>query len=123
MIRVLVSSQRTKCLVYSTVYFALTGSGSACGYWRMGIIKQKFGNEHKMSINEFSNDSLFLGLFVAFTYNKKQPSVFGAAPAFWGIILSFLGLSFRHIPNNLSNYNVLTTNACLLSNLRDMVKS
>jgi hypothetical protein len=27
------------------------------------------------------------------------------------IILSFLGLSFHHIPNNLSNYNVLTANA------------
>ncbi|KAF5945787.1 hypothetical protein HYC85_016015 [Camellia sinensis] len=30
-------------------------------------------------------------LFVAFTYNKKQPPVFGAAPAFWCILLSFLG--------------------------------
>jgi hypothetical protein len=65
----------------------------------------------------------FPSLFVAFTYNKKQPSVFGAAPAFWCIILSFLGLSFHHIPNNLPNYNVLTTNAPLLSNLRDMVES
>ena len=64
-----------------------------------------------MSIYEFFHYSLFPGLFVAFTYNKKQPPVFGAAPAFWCILLSFLGLSFRHIPNNLSNYNVLTANA------------
>ena len=77
----------------------------------MGITKQKFGNEHEMSINEFSHYLLFPGLFVAFTYNKKQPPAFGAAPAFWCILLSFLGLSFRHIPNNLSNYNVLTANA------------
>ena len=77
----------------------------------MGITKQKFGNEHEMSINSFSHYSLFPGLFVAFTYNKKQPPAFGAALAFWCILLSFLGLSFRHIPNNLSNYNVLTANA------------
>nr|UDH53997.1 cytochrome c biogenesis Fn [Hemerocallis citrina] len=79
----------------------------------MGITKQKFGNEHEMSIsiNEFSHYSLFPGLFVAFTYNKKQPPAFGAAPAFWCILLPFLGLSFRHIPNNLSNYNVLTANS------------
>nr|AUD39213.1 cytochrome c maturase subunit Fn [Greenea oblonga] len=64
-----------------------------------------------MSIYEFFHYSLFPGLFVAFTYNKKQRPVFGAAPAFWCILLSFLGLSFRHIPNNLSNYNVLTANA------------
>nr|UBB40956.1 cytochrome c biogenesis factor N [Chrysojasminum fruticans] len=64
-----------------------------------------------MSIYELFHYSLFPGLFVAFTYNKKQPPVFGAAPAFWCILLSFLGLSFRHIPNNLSNYNVLTANA------------
>jgi len=64
-----------------------------------------------MSINEFSHYSLFPGLFVAFTYNKKQPPAFGAAPAFWCILLPFLGLSFRHIPNNLSNYNVLTAEA------------
>ena len=64
-----------------------------------------------MSINEFSHYSLFPGLFVAFTYNKKEPPAFGAAPAFWCILLPFLGLSFRHIPNNLSNYNVLTANA------------
>nr|USM75158.1 cytochrome c biogenesis FN [Pyrola minor] len=63
------------------------------------------------SIYELFHSSLFLGLFVAFTYNKKQPPVFGAAPAFWCILLSFLGLSFRHIPNNFSNYNVLTANA------------
>lgn len=65
----------------------------------------------EMSINSFSHYSLFPGLFVAFTYNKKQPPAFGAAPAFWCILLPFLGLSFRHIPNNLSNYNVLTANA------------
>ncbi|ESQ38799.1 hypothetical protein EUTSA_v10029166mg [Eutrema salsugineum] len=64
-----------------------------------------------MSIYEFFQYSLFPGLFVAFTYNKKQPPAFGAAPAFWCILLSFLGLSFCHIPNNLSNYNVLTANA------------
>ena len=65
-----------------------------------------------MSINELSHYSLFPGLFVAFTYNKKQPPAFGAAPALFGcIFLPFLGLSFRHIPNNLSNYNVLTANA------------
>ena len=77
----------------------------------MGITKQKFGNEHEMSIYELFHYSLFPGLFLAFTYNKKQPPAFGAAPAFWCILLSFLGLSFRHIPNNLSNYNVLTANA------------
>nr|UXD79020.1 cytochrome c biogenesis FN [Schisandra repanda] len=64
-----------------------------------------------MSINSFSHYSLFPGLFVAFTYNKKQPPAFGASPAFFFILLPFLGLSFRHIPNNLSNYNVLTANA------------
>nr|AUD39183.1 cytochrome c maturase subunit Fn [Coptosapelta flavescens] len=64
-----------------------------------------------MSIYELFHYSLFSGLFVAFTYNKKQRPVFGAAPAFWCILLSFLGLSFCHIPNNLSNYNVLTANA------------
>ena len=63
------------------------------------------------TIYEFFHYSLFPGLFVAFTYNKKEPPVFGAAPAFWCILLSFLGLSFRHIPNNFSNYNVLTANA------------
>ncbi|KAH0447117.1 hypothetical protein IEQ34_024032 [Dendrobium chrysotoxum] len=35
-----------------------------------------------MSINSFSHYSLFPGLFVAFTYHKKQPPAFGAAPAF-----------------------------------------
>lgn len=64
-----------------------------------------------MSINAFSHYSFFPGLFVAFTYNKKEPPAFGAAPAFWCILLPFLGLSFRHIPNNLSNYSVLTANA------------
>nr|DAZ87123.1 TPA_asm: cytochrome c biogenesis FN [Cuscuta europaea] len=65
----------------------------------------------EMSIYEFFHYSFFPGLFVAFTYNKKQPPVFGAAPAFFCILISFLGLSFRHIPNNLSNYNVLTANS------------
>nr|YP_010899676.1 cytochrome c biogenesis FN [Cuscuta epithymum]WHS15801.1 cytochrome c biogenesis FN [Cuscuta epithymum] len=64
-----------------------------------------------MSIYEFFHYSFFPGIFVAFTYNKKQPPVFGAAPAFFCILISFLGLSFRHIPNNLSNYNVLTANS------------
>nr|YP_010707942.1 cytochrome b biogenesis FN [Helicanthes elasticus]WCQ87289.1 cytochrome b biogenesis FN [Helicanthes elasticus] len=64
-----------------------------------------------MLIYELFHYSLFPGLFVVFIYNKKQPPAFGAAPAFWCILLSFLGLSFRHIPNNLSNYNVLTANA------------
>nr|CAA49287.1 unnamed protein product [Oenothera berteroana]prf//1916398A orf577 gene [Oenothera berteroana] len=64
-----------------------------------------------MSIVELFHYPLFPGLFVAFTYNKKEPPAFGAAPAFWCILLSFLGLSFRHIPNNNSNYNVLTANA------------
>nr|WBQ47796.1 cytochrome c biogenesis FN [Eucommia ulmoides]WLW41785.1 cytochrome c biogenesis FN [Eucommia ulmoides] len=64
-----------------------------------------------MSIYELFHYSFFPGLFVAFTYNKKQPPVFGAAPAFWCILLSFLGLSFRHIPNNNLDYNVLTANA------------
>ncbi len=64
-----------------------------------------------MSIYEFFHYSFFSGLFLAFTYNKKQPPVFGATPAFWCILLSFLGLSFRHISNNLANYNVLTANA------------
>ena len=64
-----------------------------------------------MSIVELFHYSLFPGLFVAFTYNKKEPPAKGAAPAFWCILLCSLGLSFRHIPNNNSNYNVLTANA------------
>nr|UDH58359.1 cytochrome c maturation protein [Brasenia schreberi] len=64
-----------------------------------------------MSINELSHYSLFPGLFVAFTTKKKEPPAFGAEPAFGCILLPFLGLSFRHIPNNLSIYNVLTANA------------
>ncbi|EPS74672.1 hypothetical protein M569_00047, partial [Genlisea aurea] len=63
------------------------------------------------SLYELFHYSLFPGLFVAFTYNKKERPVFGAAPAFLCILLSFLGLSFRHIPNNLSNYNVCSANA------------
>lgn len=40
----------------------------------------------------------------------------GAAP----ILLSLLGLSFRYIPNNNSNYDALTTGSTfLLSNLMD----
>src|ERR1044072_604296 len=62
-------------------------------------------------IFEFFHFSFFFGFFGGFAFNKKQPPAFGAAPAFWCILLSFLGLSFRHIPNNLSNYNVLTANA------------
>jgi hypothetical protein len=46
-----------------------------------------------------------------FAYKKKQPPAFGAAPAFWCILLSFLGLSFRHISSNLFNYTELTSNA------------
>nr|AHA47120.1 CcmFN [Amborella trichopoda]AHC94285.1 cytochrome c maturation protein CcmFN [Amborella trichopoda] len=64
-----------------------------------------------MSINELFHSLLFSGLFVAFTYNKKQAPAFGAALAFWCILLSFLGLLFCHISKNLSNYNVLTANA------------
>lgn len=63
-----------------------------------------------MSIYELFHYSLFPALF-AFTYNKKEPPAFGAAPSFWCILHSFLGLLFCHIPNNLSNYNVLTANA------------
>ncbi|KAF5789961.1 putative cytochrome c assembly protein [Helianthus annuus] len=63
------------------------------------------------SIYELFHYSLFPGLFIAFTYNKKEPPVFGAAPAFWCILVSFLGLPFRHIPNNLSNDNKLTASA------------
>ncbi|KAI3896207.1 hypothetical protein MKX03_023357 [Papaver bracteatum] len=63
-----------------------------------------------MSINEFSHYSLFPSLFIVFTYNKKQTPAFGASPAFLCILLLFLGLSFCHIPNNISNYNVLTDN-------------
>nr|YP_010934692.1 CcmFn [Rhodiola juparensis]WKV26776.1 CcmFn [Rhodiola juparensis] len=64
-----------------------------------------------MSIYELFHYSLFPGLFLAFICKKKKREVFGKAPALWCILLSFLGLSFRHIPNNLSNYNVLTANA------------
>jgi cytochrome c assembly protein len=85
--------------------------GSSRGCRMMGITKHKFLNEHEMSIYELFHYSLFPGLFIAFTYNKKQPPAFGAAPAFWCILLSFLGLLFCHIPNNLSNYSVLTANA------------
>nr|ARX11146.1 cytochrome c maturation protein CcmFn [Zostera noltei] len=64
-----------------------------------------------MTFLELSHYSLFPGLFVAFTYNKKEPPAFGAAPAFWCILLPFLGLSFRHITENLSPPNVSTAEA------------
>nr|AEO21060.1 cytochrome c biogenesis FN [Silene conica] len=64
-----------------------------------------------MSIYEFFHYSLFPGLFIAFTYNKKEPPAFGASLAFWCLLFSFFGLLFCHISNNLSNYNVLTANA------------
>lgn len=65
-----------------------------------------------MHIYELFHYSFFPGLFAIVTYNKKQP-VFGPALSipFWCILLSFLGLLFCHIPNNLSNLNVLTANA------------
>jgi hypothetical protein len=68
-------------------------------------------SDFKMTFLELSHYSLFPGLFVAFTYNKKEPPAFGAAPAFWCILLPFLGLSFRHIPENLSPPNVSTAEA------------
>jgi len=77
----------------------------------MGITKQKFVNEHEMSINSFSHYSFFTGLFFPFTYHKKQPPAFGAAPTFLCILFPFLGLLYRHLPKNLSNSNVLTANA------------
>lgn len=64
-----------------------------------------------MTFFELSHYSLFLGLFVAFTYNKKEPPAFGAALAFWCILLSFLGLLFCHISENLSPPNVSTAEA------------
>ncbi|GJU88746.1 NADH dehydrogenase subunit 7 [Tanacetum coccineum] len=63
------------------------------------------------SLSEALRVSEALYLFIAFTYNKKEPPVFGAALAFWCILLYFLGLPFCHIPNNLSNDNELTVNA------------
>ncbi|WOG81016.1 hypothetical protein DCAR_0100161 [Daucus carota subsp. sativus] len=42
---------------------------------------------------------------------KKFVNYVWCSTCIWCILLSFLGLSFRHIPNNLSNYNVLTANA------------
>nr|YP_001661407.1 cytochrome c biogenesis FN [Cycas taitungensis]QXE43894.1 cytochrome c biogenesis FN [Cycas revoluta]BAF98409.1 cytochrome c biogenesis FN [Cycas taitungensis] len=61
-----------------------------------------------MSMNESCHYLLFPGLFVAFTYNKKQPPAFGASPYFLCTLLSPPGPSFRHIPSNSSNYNVFT---------------
>lgn len=63
-----------------------------------------------MDIYETFHYAGFLGLFVVFIMYKKPPA-FGAALAFWCILLSLLGLSFCHISNNVSNYNVLTANA------------
>ncbi|ERN04091.1 hypothetical protein AMTR_s04495p00001190, partial [Amborella trichopoda] len=71
--------------------------GSSCGY-QMMLSQLILKYEHEMSINELSYSLLFSGLFVAFTYNKKQAPDFGATPAFWCILLPFLGLSLRHIP-------------------------
>ncbi|KAE9588673.1 putative cytochrome c biosynthesis protein [Lupinus albus] len=62
-------------------------------------------------IYAFFNLSLFTGLFITFTYQKKQPLVFGATRAFWCILLCFLGPLLCHISNNLSNYSILTANA------------
>ncbi|MCL7036236.1 hypothetical protein MKW94_013371 [Papaver nudicaule] len=62
------------------------------------MINKAEGNEHAVSINKFSHYSLFPGLLIL-------------SPAFLCILHPFLGLSFCHIPNNLSNYNVLTANA------------
>jgi ABC-type transport system involved in cytochrome c biogenesis permease subunit len=64
-----------------------------------------------MTFCELSHYSLFLGLFVAFTYNKKEPPAFGAALAFWCILITLLGLLFCHISENLSPPNVSTAEA------------
>ncbi|KAI4999213.1 hypothetical protein ZWY2020_060074 [Hordeum vulgare] len=77
----------------------------------MGITKQKFGNEHKMSINEFSHYSLFCGSFLCIHLQQETTTSVWCSTCILVHSSSFLGLSFRHIPNNLSNYNVLTANA------------
>lgn len=64
-----------------------------------------------MTLSSLSHYSFFPGLFLAFTYNKKEPPAFGAALAFWCILLPFLGLLFCHIPENLSPPNVSTATA------------
>eukprot|EP01018_Ginkgo_biloba_P041077 Gb_04093 [translate_table: standard] len=74
----------------------------------MGRTTNQLGNEHGMSINELCHYLLFPGLFIAFTYSRKQPPVFGASPYFLRTPLSPLGPSFRHIPSNFSNYNIFT---------------
>jgi len=73
----------------------------------MGIIT-KLGNTDGMSINELCHYLLFLGLFVAFTHDKKKPPAFGASLYFLCTLLSFLGLLFCHTSSNFSNYNVFT---------------
>jgi hypothetical protein len=45
-------------------------TGSGC-FQMIGIPKQKTENEHEMYINEFSHDSLFPGLFVAFNLQQE----------------------------------------------------
>nr|AZS52481.1 cytochrome c biogenesis FN [Balanophora laxiflora]UPI49001.1 cytochrome c biogenesis FN [Balanophora laxiflora] len=60
-------------------------------------------------MNELFHYYLFLVIFLAFTYNNKQPPAFGAALAFFCFLLSFLGILFCHIPYNLSTI-LLTAN-------------
>ncbi|KAG5576436.1 hypothetical protein H5410_056570 [Solanum commersonii] len=76
-----------------------------------GNNKAKFGNEHKMSIYELFHYSLFRSFRLHSLTTRNNHKCLVQRLAFWCILLSFLGLSFRHIPNNLSNYNVLTANA------------
>nr|APD51397.1 cytochrome c biogenesis FN [Pelargonium citronellum] len=64
-----------------------------------------------MSLYEFFHFSLFLGLFLAFTYSKKESPGFSVTFSFWSCLLSFMGLLFCHISNNLGDYNVLSANA------------
>ena len=59
-----------------------------------------------MSINELSHSLLFLDLFIASLTTRNNHQCFGAAPAFWCILVFLLGLSFRHIPNNLFNKHI-----------------
>nr|BDC46193.1 cytochrome c biogenesis FN [Agathis dammara] len=61
-----------------------------------------------MSINELCHYLLFLGLSVAFTYDRKQPPALGASPHFSCTLLSLPGPSFRHTPSNFPNHNVFT---------------
>nr|AEM46215.1 cytochrome c biogenesis FN [Silene noctiflora] len=64
-----------------------------------------------MSIFEFFHYSFFMALFISFTYKKKEPPAFGASSGFFCMNLSFFGLLFSHISNNLSNSKVLSANA------------